>query len=32
MLEGEEDGPGLKQILEQVVRTTSINEVGDTGK
>jgi len=31
MLEGEGDGPGLKQLVEQVVRTTGINEVADTG-
>ncbi|KAL3073323.1 hypothetical protein niasHT_038680 [Heterodera trifolii] len=30
MLEGEGDGPGLKQLVEQVVRTTGINEVADT--
>jgi intermediate filament protein if len=30
MLEGEGDGPGLKQLVEQVVRTTAINEVADT--
>lgn len=30
MLEGEGDGPGLKQLVEQVVRTTGITEVGDT--
>lgn len=31
MLEGEGDGPGLKQLVEQVVRTTGINEIADTG-
>lgn len=31
MLEGEGDDPGLKQLVEQVVRTTGINEVADTG-
>uniref|UniRef100_A0A914C3M7 Intermediate filament protein n=1 Tax=Acrobeloides nanus TaxID=290746 RepID=A0A914C3M7_9BILA len=30
MLEGEGDGPGLKQLVEQVVRTTGINEATDT--
>ncbi|CAD6190659.1 unnamed protein product [Caenorhabditis auriculariae] len=30
MLEGEGDGPGLRQLVEQVVRTTGINEVADT--
>lgn len=30
MLEGEGDGPGLKQLVEQVVRTTGINEAADT--
>jgi intermediate filament protein if len=30
MLEGEGDGPGLKQLVEQVIRTTGINEVADT--
>ncbi|KAH7716560.1 Protein IFA-1 a [Aphelenchoides avenae] len=30
MLEGEGDGPGLKQLVEQVVRTTGISEVADT--
>lgn len=32
MLEGEGDGPGLRQLVEQVVRTTGINEVADTGE
>lgn len=32
MLEGEGDGPGLKQLVEQVVRTTAITENADTGK
>ncbi|PAV81201.1 hypothetical protein WR25_14558 isoform B [Diploscapter pachys] len=30
MLEGEGNGPGLRQLVEQVVRTTGINEVADT--
>uniref|UniRef100_A0A0K0DTC5 Intermediate filament protein A n=1 Tax=Strongyloides stercoralis TaxID=6248 RepID=A0A0K0DTC5_STRER len=30
MLEGEGDGTGLRQLVEQVVRTTGINEVADT--
>jgi intermediate filament protein if len=30
MLEGEGDGPGLRQLVEQVVRTTGINEQQDT--
>uniref|UniRef100_A0AC35TRR5 Intermediate filament protein A n=1 Tax=Rhabditophanes sp. KR3021 TaxID=114890 RepID=A0AC35TRR5_9BILA len=30
MLEGEGDGKGLRQLVEQVVRTTGINEVADT--
>ncbi|KAL3088013.1 hypothetical protein niasHS_009299 [Heterodera schachtii] len=30
MLEGEGDGPGLKQLVAQVVLTTGINEVADT--
>ncbi|KAI6235772.1 Intermediate filament protein HG-IF1 [Aphelenchoides besseyi] len=30
MLEGEGEGPGLRQLVEQVVRTTGINEVADT--
>ncbi|TMS36309.1 hypothetical protein L596_003503 [Steinernema carpocapsae] len=30
MLEGEGEGPGLRQLVEQVVKTTGINEVADT--
>ncbi|CAJ0583871.1 unnamed protein product, partial [Mesorhabditis spiculigera] len=30
MLEGEDGGPGLKQLVEQVVRTTGIKEDADT--
>lgn len=32
MLDGEEGGQGLRQLVEQVVRTTGINEVADTGE
>lgn len=32
MLEGEGDGPGLKQLVEQVVKTTGLSEAADTGK
>lgn len=30
MLEGEGDGPGLKQLVEQVVKTTGLTEAADT--
>lgn len=30
MLDGESDGNGLRQLVEQVVRTSAINEVADT--
>lgn len=30
MLEGEGDGPGLKQLVEQVVKTTGLSEAADT--
>lgn len=32
MLEGEGDGPGLKQLVEQVVKTTGLTEAADNGK
>ena len=32
MLDGEGGDQGLRQLVEQVVRTTGINEVADTGE
>lgn len=32
MLEGEENRAGLRQLVEQVVKTHGLTEVGETGK